>query len=346
MKQYQLLALAIALCTALPCLAQKTKKLYVPKAGTMVELLTEEEANEITHLRLMGKLNAVDFRHLRDEFKQLRSLDISQASISLYAGKNGTWEGFRIYPANSLPAFAFCKQKDDHTYIGKETLIRVILPPGLKEIGKAAFKGCDKLGICQIREDTPPYLQDEALADSITAIFVPEGSSNAYRSRKEWKDFAFVEGEPTAVKVQISRMGSLASELIQMGKQPNAINFLTVEGKLDEADFTLIRDYMPNLVYIDMKNSNATAIPEYTFTQKKFLLKVLLPKKLESIGQRAFSGCTRLCGTLELPSTLTAIEFGAFIGCDNLRRVVATGNNLTALGDKLFGEEESRIVYQ
>ena len=288
MKRNQLLALVIALCTALPCLAQKTKKLYVPKAGTMVELLTEEEANEITHLRLMGKLNAVDFRHLRDEFKQLRSLDISQASISLYAGKNGTWEGFRIYPANSLPPFAFCKQKDDHTYVGKETLVRVILPPGLKEI----------------------------------------------------------EGEPTAVKVQISRMGSLASELIQMGVQPNAINFLTVEGKLDEADFTLIRDYMPNLVYIDMKNSNATAIPEYTFTQKKFLLKVLLPKRLESIGQRAFSGCTRLCGTLVLPPTLTAIEFGAFIGCDNLRRVVATGNNLTALGDKLFGEEENRIVYQ
>ena len=293
MKRYQLLALAIALCTALPCLAQKTKKLYVPKAGTMVELLTEEEANEITHLRLMGKLNAVDFRHLRDEFKQLRSLDISQASISLYAGKNGTWEGFHIYPANTLPAFAFCKQRDDYAYVGKETLRRVILPPGLKEIGKAAFKGCDKLGICQIRENNAPYLQDEALADSITAIFVPEGSSNAYRSRKEWKTFAFVEGEPTAVRVQISRMGSLASELIQMGEH-----------------FTLIRDYMPNLVYIDMKNSNATAIPEYTFTQKKFLLKVLLPKGLESIGQRAFSGCTRLCGTLELPSTLTAIEFG------------------------------------
>ena len=335
MKRNQLLALVIALCTTLPGLAQKTKKLYVPKAGTMVELLTEEEANEITHLRLMGKLNAVDFRHLRDEFKQLRSLDISQASISLYAGKNGTWEGFRIYPANSLPAFAFCKQKDDHTYVGKETLIRVILPPGLKEIGKAAFKGCNKLGICQIREETAPYLQDEALADSITAIFVPEGSSNAYRSRKEWKTFAFVEGEPTAVKVQISRMGSLASELIQMGVQPNAINFLTVEGKLDEADFTLIRDYMPK------------------FTQKKFLLKVVLPKGLESIGQRAFSGCTRLCGTLVLPPTVTAIEFGAFIGCDNLRRVVATGNNLTALGDKLFGEgdklfgeEENRIVYQ
>ena len=113
MKRYKLLTLAIALCLALPVLAQKTKKIYVPKAGTMVEMLTEEEANEITHLRLQGRLNAVDFRHLRDEFKNLRSLDISQASISLYAGKGGTQEGFHLYPANTIPAFAFCRQRDD-----------------------------------------------------------------------------------------------------------------------------------------------------------------------------------------------------------------------------------------
>ena len=44
--------------------------------------------------------------------------------------------------------------------------------------------------------------------------------------------------------------------------------------------------------------------------------------------------------------TLTAIEFGAFIGCDNLSRVVATGNNLTTLGDKLFGEETNKLEYR
>ena len=186
MKRYKLLTLAIALCLALPVLAQKTKKIYVPKAGTMVEMLTEEEANEITHLRLQGRLNAVDFRHLRDEFKNLRSLDISQASISLYAGKGGTQEGFHLYPANTIPAFAFCRQRDDYAYAGKETLQRIILPSGLKEIGEAAFKGCNELGICQIRDTKAPRLASEALADSLTAIFVPEGSSNNYRSRKKW----------------------------------------------------------------------------------------------------------------------------------------------------------------
>ena len=80
---------------------------YVAKPGTLVELMTEAEANEITQLTLQGKLNAVDFRHLRDEFKNLQLLDISNASISMYAGKNGTYPNrFYVYPANCIPAYA------------------------------------------------------------------------------------------------------------------------------------------------------------------------------------------------------------------------------------------------
>ena len=66
--------------------AQTSKRYTVAKPGTLVEMLTEDEANEITHLVLQGKLNAIDFRHLRDEFKKLQILDISNASISMYAG--------------------------------------------------------------------------------------------------------------------------------------------------------------------------------------------------------------------------------------------------------------------
>lgn len=339
--------MAAGLGVLLNAYAQKIKTYYVAKPGTLVELMTENEANNITHLTLQGRLNAVDFRHLRDEFKKLESLDISNASISLYAGKNGTYSGhFYIYPANCIPAYAFCRRLNDSTYIGKESLTRVILSDKTKNIEDAAFKGCNNLKICQIRKKSAPNLMSEALADSITAIFVPLGSSDAYRSKKKWETFAFIEGEPLGVTVQIGKMGSLASELLRGGMQPKYVNFLTIEGKLDEADFTLIRDYMPNLVSIDLSKSNATAIPDYTFTQKKYLLNILLPHGLRTIGQRVFSGCSRLCGTLTLPSSVTAIEYGAFIGCDNLRYVQVTGNKITTLGDNLFGGGKDRLIYK
>ena len=104
---------------------------------------------------------------------------------------------------------------------------------------------------------------------------------------------------------------------------------------------------MPNLVSVDISRTNATVIPDFTFTQKKYLLRIQLPNQLKSIGQRAFSGCGRLCGTVELPASVTAIEFGAFMGCDNLRYVRCLGNQITTLGDLLFGEDvPSKLIYK
>lgn len=347
MKLRKILLIAAGLGIILNASAQKIKTYHVAKAGTLIELMTETEANSVTHLTLQGKLNAIDFRHLRDEFKSLELLDISNTSISMYAGKNGTYpDKFYMYPANCIPAYAFCKQTNDSTFIGKASLTRIILSDKTKNIEDAAFKGCNNLKICQIRKKTAPNLMSEALADSVTAIFVPLGSSDEYRNKKKWESFAFIEGEPLGTTVQIGKMGSLASELLKGGMQPKDVNFLTIEGKLDDADFTLIRDYMPNLVSIDLSKCNATTIPDYTFTQKKYLLNAVLPHGLKSIGQRAFSGCGRLCGTLELPSGVTAIEYGAFIGCDNLRHVMATGDKITTLGDNLFGESQDKLIYK
>ena len=33
------------------------------------------------------------------------------------------------------------------------------------------------------------------------------------------------------------------------------------------------------------------------------------------------------------------------MGCTNLRRVVATGREITTRGDNLFGNEENKLVY-
>lgn len=328
--------------------AQVSKTYYVSKPGTLISMMTEEEANSVTHLTLTGKLNAEDFRHLRDEFDNLKVLDISNAEIKMYSGKAGTYPNgkFYIYMPNFIPAYAFSNVVDGVTK-GKATLEKVILSEKTKNIEDAAFKGCENLKICQIRKKTAPNLLPEALADSVTAIFVPLGSSDSYRYKDRWQNFAFIEGEPVETTLQVGAMGKLEEEILKAGLQPRDINFLTVEGKLDNADFKLIRDYMPNLVSVDISRTNATAIPDFTFAQKKYLLNMKLPHNLKSIGQRVFSNCGRLCGTLELPASVTAIEFGAFMGCDNLRYVLATGNKITTLGDNLFGEEvPSKLVYK
>ena len=333
--------------SAITLTAQVQQTVFVPKPGTLSEMMKPEEASRTTNLTLQGKLNAIDFKYLRDEFKQLTTLDLSYATISRYAGKKGTYnDRFYIYQANSIPAYAFCSQLNDSAYQGKETLLHIILPKDTKCIEESAFKGCKNLAICQIRKATPPNLQKEALNDSITAIFVPEGCGDAYRQKEQWKGFAILEGESSGRNLRIPPRGSLARELQKRNIHPQEINFLTLSGKMDENDFTFIRNNMPNLVSIDLSECNATVIPHYTFSQKKNLLKVVLPNGLKRIEQRAFSGCGRLAGTLILPPDVTAIEYGAFIGCERLQKVLATGNQLVTLGENLFGEEENKLTYK
>lgn len=326
--------------------AQVSKTYYVSKPGTLISMMTEQEANSVTHLTLTGTINAEDFKHLRNEFANLKVLDLSNVNIKMYSGKAGTYpDKFYIYMPNFIPAYAFCRMENGIAK-GKTTLEKIVLSEKIKNIEDAAFKGCDNLKICQIKKKTPPNLLSEGLADSITAIFVPLGSSDEYRLKKQWNTFAFIEGEPIEASIQVGLMGSLEDEIVKAGLQPKDINFLTIEGKLDNADFKLIRDYMPNLVAVDISKTNATMIPDFTFSQKKYLLRIKLPHQLKTIGQRVFSNCGRLCGTLELPSSVTAIEYGAFMGCDNLRHVLATGTKITTLGDNIFGTDNSKLIYK
>ena len=194
--------------------AQEVKKTYfVSKPGTLISMMTEEEANQVTHLTLTGKINAVDFRHLRDEFKNLQVLDIANASISMYSGKEGTYpDKFYIYMPNFVPAYAFCKMENG-TAKGKSTLKKIILSEKIKNIEDAAFMGCENLNICQIKKKTPPNLLPEALADSITAIFVPLGASDEYRLKNRWDNFAFIEGEPLEAKIEVGALSTLENEI-------------------------------------------------------------------------------------------------------------------------------------
>lgn len=318
--------------------AQTRMAYSVAKAGTLISQLTREGADSIVELKITGKINAVDFRHLRDEFKNLRVLDLSGADIRTYIGRDGTDKGnLGIYKADYIPKLAL---------FNKKFLQAVILPYSIRCIDDGAFSDCPNLRVLQINKQSAPRLGKNALSDSITTVFIPASASDNYRRTLPWDNFSLIESEPVALKVQIAKLGSLQEEILKAGMQPGKINFLTVEGKVDEDDFMVIRNYMSNLAAINLTNTTAEVIPDYTFSQKKHLVHIDLPKNLRKIGQRAFSGCNKLGGTLMLPATITAIEYGAFIDCDHLTHVRATGNKITAVGDNLFGSDNSKLIYK
>lgn len=146
--KYLILSLAIMMINIIPLSAQLSKTFYIEKAGTLKSYFTEEEAMNVTHLTLTGKINAIDFRYLRDEFPSLEVLDLSHADIRMYTGKSGTYpDKVYVYPLNCIPAYAFCRVENGIEY-GKESLRKVILSEKTRNIEEAAFKGCINLKIC------------------------------------------------------------------------------------------------------------------------------------------------------------------------------------------------------
>lgn len=304
----------LLLCLSGGLTAQVQKNVFVPDCGELRAQFTAEEAATVTHLAVSGKLNAIDFRVLRDEFKSLQLLDLANAEIRMYVGKKGTYpEGKQyVYPLNCVPAYAF---------YGNKNLKQVTLPTKLLNIEDAAFLGCDELQIVQLKKKKPANLLDCALNDSLVTVFVPLGSRDAYWRKEKWQHFNILEGDPVRVSVTLSEPGTLEAEVRKSGYRLDQVHVLSVTGSLDLTDFKEIRDNMPNLVSIDLSGTDNGRIPEFTFSQKRYLMFVKFPHTLKGIGQRAFSGCIHLTGTLVLPASVENIAEDAFLGCTRLKRV-------------------------
>lgn len=326
------------------------KAVYVSKAGTLIDNITLEEAQTVTHLTVTGTINAVDFKHLRNDFDKLSLLDLSNATIQSYIGKRGTApnEKFANYGAHAIPAYAFsfCVEND---IAGKSTLREIVLPDKIKNIEENAFMGCNNLRVCRIIKAAAPNISKGGLDPNVTAVFIPEGIKYAYDRKLAWRDFVIVEGAPTRVSVQVNTPGTLNQEIEKKLKATDGkrnvkdVNFLAVKGTLNRDDYSFISDFMNNLIAINLYNTNTTVIPSSTFANKRNLLKVALPKDLVSIGEKAFSECERLNGTLLLPKTVKEIETGAFINT-SLKDVVVTGGHLSKLGKNIFGEGDGKLI--
>ena len=88
----------------------------------------------ITTLTVTGSMDARDFYFMADHLQQLSVVDLSGVAIvPCHTIERHYWQ--QEFVADELPIGAF----------GDMAVSRVVLPTGLKSIGKAAFAGCTSL---------------------------------------------------------------------------------------------------------------------------------------------------------------------------------------------------------
>ena len=110
---------------------------------------------------------------------------------------------------------------------------------------------------------------------------------------------------------------------------PEDLN-LTEIGSFAFSNYDYIAKTPEELAFDDAETSKQWFIGDNTITH------VVIPEGIEKINAYAFANLTAL-EEVELPSTLTAIEYGAFYGCSNLKKLTfSSENNLQIVNQSAF----------
>ena len=129
--------------------------------------------------------------------------------------------------------------------------------------------------------------------------------------------------DDVVANVTMKEKNSLSAEILALSgiDDVKIVTHLTVTTnpgvQLGDEDWTTLKS-MAELVYLDLSNASASAVPNSQFDGYcKNLRTVKLPKDLTTIGSSAFADESKL-NNVEVPNTVTAIGSSAFQSCSGL----------------------------
>ncbi len=218
---------------------------------------------------------------------------------------------------------------EESAFMYCETLGSVHFPTALKTIGKSAFNGCSNLSEIVLPEGTKTigdlaFHQCHALAaanlpDSITSI----GRECFYRCALS--SIRWPAGTRTLNERVLSGCAQLANITLHDG-------VTGIERYAFEGCAALYTVQIP---------ASMRTIKDHAFNGSG-IVTIVIPETILSVGQSAFSECTRLT-SVTFEGSLTSIGASAFWGCTALRQITLP-EGLTEIAQSLFNGSGLRTV--
>ena len=318
------------LCMQFVVYAQVSKTVTVTP-GNLSNTLSSNEKKTITNLKVVGTIDARDFRIMRDSIPLLTDLDLNEVSVVGYWGSEGTFGTgpYEInYPENAVPNMAFEGNKklskivlpstlkiiDDEAFTYCEGLTNITIPPTVTSIGGSAFLLCRKLTLITIPSSVVSISGDAFLWSGLSSIVIP-------------------------ASVKTIGKGSFQGTIIEIIVDVNNPYFSSVDGVLFNKDKTTIlqcTNFQKGHYSIP---STVTSVASYAFQFNNGLTSIYVPSSVNSIGERAFYGCCSI-SCITIPAAINQFGDAVIDWCIDLKSIQLLGD------DPVDQNSSSRILTQ
>lgn len=203
-----------------------------------------------------------------------------------------------------------------------EILESITIPESVTSIERTAFYNCQKLTTVYCNAATPPTLLDTyTFPESVTTIYVPEKSVEAYKNA--WSAYADKIATPTPDDNEIWYTNGSTTTATEPHKT-NVFGANIVSNKYDTSKKRWVITF----------DGNISSIGDYAFLNKNDLTSITIPEGVTSIGENAFSYCRQMASII-LPSTITSISDYAFSICNSLTSITIP-EGVTSIGMQAF----------
>lgn len=264
---------------------------------------------------------------------------------------------------------------DNYAFKGTSLSGSLYLPNSLKTIGISAFEGLKLTGTLTIPDSVTTISNEAFYNDKFTKLVIGPNSSlttignNAFRNNQISNAIALPKSLTTVgynafransiPKLALNYgLKSIGYEAFESNKITGTINIPVTVEKIDTQAFRL--NQIEAVIF--NKNSALTTLGSYAFSNNKISNAIMMPKGLTKISSYVFSNNTisslsfeegsvatvierdafstqsnSIKGKLEIPASVTSIDFWAFSGALNVESLTFGENSkLTTLGEAVF----------